>query len=87
MYLYRVLQVPRPEPFPLTPSSPLADTMSTEVNNEYDLSLPISSLLRVGTSKAHEDAENSQGGVRLVKGELDKEEYVYFLMMLWHIYE
>ncbi|OAX44352.1 heme oxygenase-like protein [Rhizopogon vinicolor AM-OR11-026] len=61
--------------------------MSTEVNNEYDLSLPISSLLRVGTSKAHEDAENSQGGVRLVKGELDKEEYVYFLMMLWHIYD
>jgi heme oxygenase len=61
--------------------------MEANCINEHDLSLPIDSLLRVGTSKAHEDAENSQGGVRLVKGELDKEEYVYFLMMLWHIYE
>lgn len=58
-----------------------------EVNNDYDFSLPMASLLRVGTSKAHESAENSQGGVRLVKGELDKEEYVYFLMMLWHVYD
>jgi len=57
-----------------------------EVNNEYDFSLPMASLLRVGTSEAHEAAEHSQGGVRLVKGELDKAEYVYFLMMLWHIY-
>jgi heme oxygenase len=61
--------------------------MPMQVNNEYDLSLPMAALLRIGTSRAHEDAENSQGGVRLVKGELDKEEYVYFLMMLWHIYE
>ncbi|KAG1748568.1 hypothetical protein EDB19DRAFT_210682 [Suillus lakei] len=56
------------------------------VNNDYDFSLPIASLLRVGTSEAHEAAEHSQGGVRLVKGELNKEEYVYFLMMLWHVY-
>lgn len=58
-----------------------------KVNNDYDFSLPIASLLRAGTSEAHEAAENSQGGVRLVKGELDKEEYVYFLMMLWHVYD
>jgi len=45
------------------------------------------SLLRIGTSKAHEDIGNSQGAVRLIKGELDKEQYVYYLMMLWHIYE
>lgn len=57
-----------------------------EVSNDYDFSLPMASLLRIGTSKAHEAAEHSQGGVRLVKGELDKEEYVYFLMMLWHVY-
>lgn len=57
-----------------------------EVNNDYDFSLPMASLLRAGTSKAHESAEHSQGGVRLAKGELDKQEYVYFLMMLWHVY-
>ncbi|KAG2066320.1 heme oxygenase-like protein [Suillus decipiens] len=56
-------------------------------NNDYDFSLPMASLLRVGTSQAHEAAEHSQGGVRLVKGELDKEEYVYFLMMMWHVYD
>lgn len=58
-----------------------------EVNNEYDFSLPIASLLRIETAKIHDNAQNSEGGVRLVKGELDKEEYVYYLMMLWHIYE
>ncbi|KAG2362940.1 hypothetical protein BDR07DRAFT_1405540 [Suillus spraguei] len=57
-----------------------------EANNDYDFSLSMASLLRVGTSQAHEAAEHSQGGVRLVKGELDKEEYVYFLMMMWHVY-
>lgn len=57
-----------------------------EVNNDYDFSLPMASLLHVGTSKAHEDARHNQGGIRLVRGELDKEEYVYYLMMLWHVY-
>jgi hypothetical protein len=57
-----------------------------EVNIDYDFSLPMSSLLQVGTSEVHEDARHVKGGIRLVQAELDKEEYLYYLMMLWHIY-
>lgn len=52
-----------------------------------DFSLPLATLLREGTRKAHEDAEHSQGAALLVTGQLDKEEYVRYLMMLWHVYE
>ncbi|KAH7927808.1 heme oxygenase-like protein [Leucogyrophana mollusca] len=52
----------------------------------HDLTLPMASLLRTGTSVAHREVERSQGGIWLTKGELDKAEYVRYLMMLWHIY-
>jgi heme oxygenase (biliverdin-producing, ferredoxin) len=52
-----------------------------------DFSLPLATLLRTGTASAHEGAENTQGAGLLTRGELDKEEYVRFLMMLWHVYE
>ncbi|KAI0670880.1 hypothetical protein C8Q78DRAFT_1069604 [Trametes maxima] len=52
-----------------------------------DLSLPVADILRKGTAAAHERAEHSQGAKWLARGELDKEEYVRFLMMLWHIYD
>jgi heme oxygenase len=57
-----------------------------EVNNDHDFSLPMAALLRVGTSEVHEAARHNKGGIRLVNGELDKVEYVYYLMMLWHVY-
>lgn len=60
--------------------------MDSEVNNDNDFSLPMATLLRIGTSKAHDEV-NSLGGIRLLRGELDKEEYVCFLMILWYIYE
>lgn len=52
-----------------------------------DLSLPIADILRKGTAEAHERAEHSQGAKWLARGELDKEEYVRFLMMVYHVYE
>jgi heme oxygenase len=52
-----------------------------------ELSGPISALLREGTSKAHKAAEVSPGAGWLARGELDRDEYVRYLMMLWHIYE
>ncbi|KAI0786230.1 heme oxygenase, partial [Abortiporus biennis] len=52
-----------------------------------DLSLPISTLLKTGTAAAHEKAEHSQGAGWLTRGELDREEYVRFLMMLYHVYD
>lgn len=52
-----------------------------------DLSSPISTILRDGTSQAHEAAEHSPGAGWLTRGELDRDEYIRFLMMLWHVYE
>jgi heme oxygenase (biliverdin-producing, ferredoxin) len=54
--------------------------------HEVDYDVPVSTLLRVETAEAHSAAETSAGAGYLVRGQLDKEEYVRFLMMLWHIY-
>ncbi|CAG7853052.1 SubName: Full=Uncharacterized protein {ECO:0000313/EMBL:CCA74588.1} [Serendipita indica DSM 11827] len=51
-----------------------------------DLSEPVSVLLRHGTKQAHEQAEHSPGAGWLTRGELDRSEYVRFLMMLHVIY-
>ncbi|KAJ7673552.1 hypothetical protein B0H17DRAFT_1208371 [Mycena rosella] len=51
-----------------------------------DLSQPLSDLVREGTKQAHEEVEVSPAAAAMLRGELDKEEYVRFLMMLWHIY-
>ncbi|KAJ7078649.1 hypothetical protein C8R44DRAFT_836674 [Mycena epipterygia] len=51
-----------------------------------DLSLPLSDLVREGTKQAHEEVEVSPAASAMLRGELDKEEYARFLMMLWHIY-
>ncbi|KAG8818742.1 hypothetical protein FRC17_010719 [Serendipita sp. 399] len=56
------------------------------VRQTDDLSEPISVLLRKGTQQAHESAEHSQGAGWLTRGELDKEEYIRFLFMLWNVY-
>ncbi|KAJ6585310.1 hypothetical protein B0H19DRAFT_927679 [Mycena capillaripes] len=52
-----------------------------------DLSQPLSDVLREGTKKAHEEVEVSPAAAAMLRGALDKEEYIRFLMMLWHIYD
>ncbi|TBU59217.1 hypothetical protein BD310DRAFT_425757 [Dichomitus squalens] len=52
-----------------------------------DLSQPIATVLREGTREAHQRAEHSQGAQSLTRGELDREEYARFLMLLWHVYD
>jgi hypothetical protein len=94
--MHDVLGRPEPQtsPFPLStsltfttyPTYPQLDVnMGAPVT--IDTSLPISTLLREGTKVAHEKAEKSEGAAWLLRGELDREEYVRFLMMLWHVYE
>ncbi|KAL1950691.1 hypothetical protein VTO73DRAFT_5815 [Trametes versicolor] len=61
--------------------------MATSTAAVVDLSLPVADILRKGTSAAHERAEHSQGAKWLARGELDKEEYVRFLMMVYHVYD
>ncbi|THH29474.1 hypothetical protein EUX98_g4719 [Antrodiella citrinella] len=52
-----------------------------------DTSAPLATLLRLSTASAHDAASNSQGAGWLTRGELDREEYIRFLMMLYHIYD
>ncbi|KAH9931683.1 uncharacterized protein BXZ73DRAFT_47246 [Epithele typhae] len=52
-----------------------------------DYSQPVTDLLREGTREAHERAEKSTGAQYLVTGGLSKQEYIRFLMMLWHVYD
>ncbi|KAJ7821238.1 hypothetical protein B0H13DRAFT_2129351 [Mycena leptocephala] len=50
-----------------------------------DLSIPMSDVLR-HSIWMHADAQVSPAATTMLRGELDKEEYIRFLMMLWHIY-
>ncbi|TFK52511.1 heme oxygenase [Heliocybe sulcata] len=52
-----------------------------------DYSQPVSDLLRTGTHDAHVSLEHSKGAGWLVRGELDRDEYVRFLIILWHVYD
>jgi heme oxygenase len=52
-----------------------------------DLDLPISELLKVGTQRAHADAEHSEGAKELMRGTLGLEEYVRWNVILWRVYE
>lgn len=53
----------------------------------YDYSSPLASLLKQATTDAHERVEHSPGAGWLARGELDKDEYIRFLMMLYHVYQ
>lgn len=63
------------------------DAKQAEQASDLDLDLPISTLLREGTKRAHVQAENSAGAEALVKGELPVEEYIKWLAVLWRVYE
>lgn len=54
---------------------------------DIDWSQSVATLLKVGTAAAHDSAEGSEGAGLLIRAELDKDEYVRLLMMLYHIYE
>ena len=52
---------------------------------DYTLSLPV--LLRGATKSIHDDTAGLESVGWLTRGELSKEEYARYLMMLYHIYE
>lgn len=70
-------------------TSPLPPpTMSTyHVERDVDMTQPTSSIMKTGTRKLHDEIGKSKGASTLTKGELDREEYTRYLMMLWHIYK
>lgn len=63
------------------------DAKKAEKASDLDLDLPMSTLLREGTKRAHVQAENSAGAEALVKGELPLQEYIKWLAVLWRVYE
>ena len=61
--------------------------MSTHhIEAEVDMTQPAGSILKTGTAKLHDEIGKSEGARHLTKGELDREEYVRYLMMFWHVY-
>lgn len=62
-----------------------ADDM--ELPEGLDMSLPISELLKIGTQRAHADAEHSEGAKELMRGTLGLEEYIRWNVILWRVYE
>jgi heme oxygenase len=58
-----------------------------ELPEELVWSEPVSKLLKVGTARAHQDAETSAGAEALVKGQLELEEYIRWNAILWRVYK
>ncbi|KIK69746.1 hypothetical protein GYMLUDRAFT_34135 [Collybiopsis luxurians FD-317 M1] len=56
------------------------------MSSTIDLTLSLSDILRQSTKEAHETIEHSPAASKLLSGELSREDYVRFLMMLWHVY-
>lgn len=54
---------------------------------ELDFTRPVSELLRKGTQRAHVAAEHSEGAVALTNGQLELQEYIRWLALLWRVYE
>ncbi|KAF8518547.1 heme oxygenase-like protein [Hysterangium stoloniferum] len=54
--------------------------------NGVDLSEEVSDLLRKETRAAHKNADNTEAAVSLARGDLDKDEYIRYLIILWHVY-
>ncbi|TFK40749.1 hypothetical protein BDQ12DRAFT_679958 [Crucibulum laeve] len=52
-----------------------------------DLTQPLATLLRESTHEAHETVENSPSAKLLLSGGLAQDEYIRYLMMLWHVYD
>ncbi|KAL1407524.1 hypothetical protein Q8F55_006957 [Vanrija albida] len=52
-----------------------------------DFSAPVSELLRKGTQRAHVAAEHSAGATALTNGELELQEYIRWLAILWRVYD
>ncbi|TCD70306.1 hypothetical protein EIP91_003935 [Steccherinum ochraceum] len=51
-----------------------------------DTTAPIATLLRTSLTDAHDRASTSDGAGWLTRGELDREEYIRYSMMLYHVY-
>ncbi|TFK70923.1 heme oxygenase-like protein [Pluteus cervinus] len=68
------------------PTSPTS-SVSTSARTTPDWSQPLAKLLREATHEAHDTVAQSPAAKALLSGLLSKEEYVRYLMMLYHVYD
>jgi heme oxygenase len=54
---------------------------------DVNLSIPLSTLLKAYTQDAHKHVKNLPAASLLIKGELSRDDYVRYLMVLWHVYK
>lgn len=66
---------------PLTPSFEPNDAPEA-----IDYTQNISTLLKTSTTRAHNSVHHSELAGKLLRGELPKDEYIYFMMLLWRVY-
>ncbi|CAE6459004.1 unnamed protein product [Rhizoctonia solani] len=66
---------------PLSPSFEANDAPDA-----IDYAQNISTLLRTSTKRAHDSVHHSELAGKLIRGELPKNEYIYFMMILWRVY-
>ncbi|QRV92326.1 heme oxygenase [Ceratobasidium sp. AG-Ba] len=69
---------------PTTPTTP--SFAPNDVDGQVDYSQPVAILLRTSTARAHDAIHHSNAAARLLRGELPRDEYIYFMMMLWKVY-
>jgi hypothetical protein len=69
---------------PPTPTTPSFGP--NDVVEGIDYSQPIAVLVRTSTSRAHDAVQNSNSAAKLLRGELPRDEYIYFMMLLWKVY-
>lgn len=71
-------------------ASSSSDITTPDEDDEFgdlDYTSATADLLREGTKRAHTKAENSDGAVALTQGQLELQEYVRWLAILWRVYE
>ncbi|THV03008.1 hypothetical protein K435DRAFT_836069 [Dendrothele bispora CBS 962.96] len=54
--------------------------------SSLDYNQPLSEILKQSTKEAHDEVATSPEAGKLLRGELSKEQYARYLMMLWHVY-
>ncbi|KAG9094444.1 hypothetical protein FRC07_011302, partial [Ceratobasidium sp. 392] len=75
------------EPLEMEQVSPTTPSFEpNDIIGRIDYSQPISVLLRTSTVRAHDAVQNSDSAAKLLRGELPRDEYIYFMMLLWKIY-
>ncbi|EUC63323.1 heme oxygenase [Rhizoctonia solani AG-3 Rhs1AP] len=74
--MQRAIQTPPPSP----------SFEPNDAPDTIDYTQNISTLFKSSTTRAHNAVHHSELAGKLLRGELPKDEYIYFMMLLWRVY-